>query len=158
MPTPCRISIDAGTPQAITAAPTVVLQGTNSASKPTRLKRIQLQSNQTGANQQIVQVELVTYATGTAAGTTVTAATVNDAISAVYTPATTFKAITTTMGTTPTNKIMWQWNTANPFDIVDGLLELQDEFAVSKVWAIIIPVAPSVGFNLTGTVNFEEFG
>ena len=153
MPTPCRISIDAGTPQAITTAATVILQGTNSASKPVRLKRIQLQSNQTGANQQIVTVQLVTYTGATAGGTTVTAVPVNDALTGVYSPATAFKAITTTMGTTPANKLAWQWNTANPFDIVDGL-----EFAVSKIWAIIIPTAPSVGFNLTGTVNFEEFG
>lgn len=159
MPVPCRISIDAGTPVSITAAPTVVLQGTNSASKPIRLKRIQIQSNQTGATQQTVLLQLITYATGTSTGgTTPTAAAVDDALVGVYSPATAFRAGTTTMGTTPTNKAQWYWNTANPFDITEGMVELQDEFAVSKVWAIIIPTAPSSPFNLTGTVNFEEFG
>lgn len=158
MPVPCRISIDAGTPGVITTAPTVVIQGTNSATKPTRLKRLQMQSNQTGSNQQIVQLQLVTYATATAGGTTQVAVPEDDALVGVYTAATVFKFNTTTMGTTPTNKMLWQWNTANPFDIVDGLQELQTEFASAKVWAIIIPVAPGVTFNVSGTLNFEEFG
>lgn len=159
MPVPCRISIDAGTPIAITAAPTVVLQGTNSASKPIRLKRIQLESNQTGATQQTVQVQLITYATATSTGgTTPTAAPEDDALVGVYTPATGFRAGTTTLGTTATNKESWYWNTANPFDITLGMVELQTEFAVSKVWALIMPAGPASPFNLTGTVNFEEFG
>ena len=159
MPVPCRISIDAGTAITVPTSAFVVLQGTNSASKPVRLKRIQLQSNQTGSTQQTVQVQLITYATATSTGgTTPTAAPEDDALVGVYTPATGFRAGTATLGTTPTNKIMWYWNTANPFDIVDGLQELQTEFAVSKVWALIIPTAPSASFSLTGTVNFEEFG
>lgn len=157
MPVPCKVSIDAGSLQSITAAATVILQGTNSASKPIRLKRIQLQSSNNGSNQQVILLSLGYYATATSAGTTVTAVPVDEGLTGVYTPATTFKAITTTLGTTFTNKMSWQWNTANPFDIVDGLLELQDEFPVSKVWALILPTAP-VAFLLTGTVNYEEFG
>jgi hypothetical protein len=157
MPIPLKVSIDGGTLQSITGAPTVILQGTNSASKPVRLKRIQLQSNNTGASQQVIPVSLGYYATGTAGGSTPVAVPVDEGLTGVYTAATIFKAITATMGTTFTNKMTWQWNTANYFDIVDGLLELQDEFPVSKVWAIILPVAP-VAFSLTGTVNYEEFG
>lgn len=159
MPVPCRISPDAGTAITVPTSAFVVLQGTNSASKPIRLKRVQFQSNQTGANQQTVQLQLVTYATGTGAGgTTPTAAPVDDALVGVYSPSTAFRAGTATMGTTPTNKAMWYWNTANPFDLVEGLLEIQDEFAVSKVWAFIIPTAPGVSFSLAGLVNYEEFG
>lgn len=157
MTIPLKVSIDGGTPQSITAAPTVLLQGTNSAGKPVRLKRIQLQSNNTGSTQQVVTVSLGYYATGTAGGSTVVAVPVDEGLTGIYTGATIFKAVTATMGTTFTNKITWQWNTANPFDIVDGLLELQDEFPVSKVWALILPTAP-VSFNLTGSVNFEELG
>jgi hypothetical protein len=51
----------------------------------------------------------------------------------------------------------WQWNTANPFDLVDGLAEIQNEFPAAKVWALILPTAP-VTFNLTGTVRYKEFG
>lgn len=159
MPVPCRISIDAGTPISVPTSPAIILQGTNSASKPNRLKRIQLQSNQTGATQQTVLIQLVTYATASSSGgTTPTAAPEDDALVGVYTPATTFRAGTATMGTTPTNKEMWYWNTANPFDVVLGLEALQTEFAVSKVWALIIPTAPAATFSLAGTVNFEEFG
>lgn len=159
MPVPCRISIDGGTAITVPTSASVIIQGTNSGSKPIRLKRIQLQSNQTGSTQQTVQVQLITYATGTSTGgTTPTAVPVDDALVGTYSPATAFRAGTATMGTTPTNKSMWYWNTANPFDIVEGLLELQDEFAVSKVWALIIPTAPAASFSLTGTVNFEEFG
>src|SRR5580692_4157318 len=139
MPVPCRISIDAGTAITVPTSAFVVLQGTNSSSKPIRLKRIQLQSNQTGSTQQTVQVQLITYATATSTGgTTPTAAPVDDGLVGVYTPSTGFRAGTATLGTTPANKSMWYWNTANPFDIVEGLLELQDEFSVSKVWALII--------------------
>lgn len=157
MPVACKVSIDGGALQSITAAPTVILQGTNSASKPVRMKRIQLQSNNTGSTQQVILLSLGYYATGTAGGATPVAVPVDEGLTGVYTPSTAFKAITTTMGTTFTNKITWQWNTANPFDLVDGLSELQDEFPVSKVWALILPAAPTA-FSLTGTVNFEEFG
>jgi hypothetical protein len=157
MPIPMKVSIDGGTPQSITAAPTVIIQGTNSAAKPIRLKRIQLQSNNTGTTQQVTTVSLGYYTTGTAAGSTPVAVPVDEGLTGVYTGATIFKAITTTLGTTFANKITWQWNTANPFDILDGLQELQDEFPASKVWAIILPTAPTA-FTLTGTVNFEEFG
>lgn len=157
MPIPCKVSIDGGTPQSITAAPTVIIQGTNSASKPVRAKRIEMQSSNTGSAQQVVTVSLGFYATGTAGGSSPSAVPVDEGLTGVYTPATTFKSITTTMGTTFTNKQSWQWNTANPFDEMLGLLELQHEWPVSKVWAIILPTAPTA-FNLTGTVFFEEFG
>jgi hypothetical protein len=157
MPIPCKVSIDAGTPQSVTAAPTVILQGTNSSAKPVRLKRIELQSNNTGSTQQVITVSLGFYATGTAGGATPAATPVDEGLTGIYTPSTVFKAITTTMGTTFTNKTSWQWNTANPFDEMLGLTELQHEYSAAKVWAIILPTAPTA-FNLTGTVFFEEFG
>lgn len=157
MPIGCKISIDGGTPQSITAAPTVILQGTNSAAKPVQIMRIEMQSNNTGSSQQVVTVSLGYYATGTAGGATPVAVPIDEGLTGVYTPATVFKAITTTMGTTFTNKMTWQWNTANPFDETDGLIDLQNEFPSAKVWAIILPTAPTA-FNLTGTVRFKEFG
>lgn len=157
MPIPCKLSIDGGTPQSITAAPTVVIQGTNSASKPVRVKRFELQSNNTGSAQQVITVSFGFYATGTAGGASPAAVPVDEGLTGVYTPTTAFKAVTTTMGTTFTNKQSWQWNTANPFDELLGLVELQHEIPVSKVWAIILPTAPTA-FNLTGTLFFEEFG
>ena len=159
MPVPCRISIDAGTPITVPTSAFLVLQGTNSASKPIRLKRLRLSSNQTGSTQQTVLVEVVTYATGSSTGgTTPTAVPIDDGLVGVYSPATAFRAGTATLGTTPTNKWQDYWNTANPFDIVEGLEAIQDELGVSKVWAIIIPSAPGTSFSLAGTVYFEEFG
>lgn len=162
MPVPCRISLDAGTPLVIsTSVATMLVQGTNSSSKPTRLKRIQLQSNNLGSAQQPVTLQLITYATATSTGgTTPTAQPEDDALVGVYTPSTLFRVNTTTMGTTPTVKFTYTWNSANPFDLLDGLEELQTEFAVSKVWALIIPTAgiPTAAMSVTGTINFEEFG
>jgi hypothetical protein len=157
MPIPMKVSIDQGTPQSITAAATVLIQGTNSAGKPIRFKRIELNSSNNGSSQQVVTISYGFYATGTAGGTTVVATPVDEGLTGVYTGATTFKAITTTLGTTFTQKSTWQWNTANPFDEVSGNLELQGEVPVSKVWALILPTAP-VSFNLTGNVFYEEFG
>lgn len=157
MPVPCKVSIDGGALQSVTAAPTVIIQGTNSSAKPIRLKRLELQANNTGSTQQVILVSLGYYATGTAGGATPVAVPVDEGLTGVYTPSTAFKAITTTMGTTFTNKQTWQWNTANPFDEVLGLVELQHEFPAAKVWAIILPAAPTA-FSLTGSVFFEEFG
>jgi hypothetical protein len=157
MPIALKLSIDGGTPASVTAAPTVVLQGTNSAAKSIRFKRFEIQSSNTGSNQQIITVSFGYYATGTAGGSTPVAVPVNEGLTGVYTGTTVFKAITTTMGTTFTNKYTYQWNSANPLDVLLGLPELQDEIPVSKVWALIIPTAPTA-FSLTGTVHYEEFG
>jgi hypothetical protein len=158
MPIPMKVSIDGGTPINITAAATLVLQGTNSAGKPVRLKRIELQSSNTGASQQVVTISFGFYATGSGAGGSVPVGVpVDEGLTGVYTGSTVFRAGTTTLGTTFTNKKTWQWLTPNPFDIVDGLLELQDEIPVSKVWALLIPTAPTA-FLLSGTVHYEEFG
>jgi hypothetical protein len=157
MPIACKVSIDGGTPQSITAAPTVILQGTQSASKPSRFKRLEMQSSNTGSAQQVITVSFGFYATGTAGGSSPAAVPVDEGLTGVYSPSTVFKAITTTMGTTFTNKQSWQWNTANPFDEMLGIVELQHEEPVSKVWAIILPTSPTA-FNLTGTAFFEEFG
>lgn len=157
MPMSCKVSADAGTPLVIsTSAPSVILQGTTSSAKPIRLKRIEMQSNNTGATQQVVTVSLGTYTTATSAGTTVTAGPIDPGSG--YSPATTFKANTTTLGTTFAQIKSWQWNTANPFDIVDGLQELQYEFQVSKPWALIFPTTPGSALSVTLTVHFEEFG
>lgn len=160
MSVPCRISIDAGTPLTISAsAASVVAQGVNSSAKPIKILRWEIQSNQNGSNQQLVQLQLVTYATATSTGgSQPTAQPEDDALVGVYTPATLFRVNTTTLGTTPTNKWSYTWNTANPVDLVNGLPQLQTEFAVSKVWALIIPSAPTNSFALTGTIHFEEFG
>jgi hypothetical protein len=157
MPTPCKINIDSGTPLVInTSNPTVLVQGTCGSAKPIRLKRVRFTSNNTGASQQIVVIQFVFYASGTAGGTTVAATPVNQGIT--YTPATLFKVNTTTLGTTPTVQWSDQWNTANPYDLTEGLLELQDEIPAAKAWAFLITPAPASAVSVSGDINFEEFG
>lgn len=159
MPVACKVSADGGSALVIsTTNPTVLLQGTNSSGKPTRLKRFELQSNNTGSGQQILTLSYGFYATGTAGGTTVTAVPNDEGLTGIYTPSTTFKANTTTLGTTFTQKKSWQWNTANPFDLVDGLQELQQEIPVSKAFAFIFPAAPGSAVSVTATLTYEEFG
>ncbi|MGH8335954.1 MAG: hypothetical protein ACRETL_03845 [Gammaproteobacteria bacterium] len=160
MPIPCKVSLDAGTPLAVsTSVATLLLQGTNSSGKPIRLKRIQLQSNNPGASQQILQINYGFYTTASASGGTTPSATpVDMGLSGIYTPATLFRANTTTLGTTFAQQQTWQWNTANYFDLTEGMLEIQDEIPVSKVWALVIPTAPGAAVSVTGAVNFEEFG
>lgn len=159
MPVACKVSADGGTALVIsTSNPSVLLQGTPSSSKPIRIKRFELSSNNTGAGQQIVVLSYGFYASATAGGATATAVPKDEGLTGVYTPATTFKANTTTLGTTFTQKKSWQWNTANPFDLVDGLLELQEEIPAGKVFAFIFPSAPGSAVSVTATLHFEEFG
>ena len=157
MTVPIKVSADGGTPLVIsTSNPTVLLQGTCGSARGFRTKRFELRSNNPGASQQIVTLQLVTYATGTAGGTTVTATPKDQALNGVYTPSTTFKANTTTLGTTPTVVKAWQWNTANIEDQVDGLLELQEEFTAGKVFAFLITPAPGASLSVTATLHGEE--
>lgn len=141
---------------AITNAATVVWQATVAAGKPIRIKRIELQSNQTGSTQTVIPLQLGTYATGTStAGVTPTPRAVDRGITTAASTA--FRCLTATLGTTFTINKDWQWNGATPFDMVFGLQEIQLEYAVSTVVALIIPSASGTP-SLTGNVVFEEFG
>lgn len=144
-------------PTAITNAATVIAQLTTSASKPIRLKRIELQSNQTGSTQSIISLQLGTYATGTSTGgVTPTPRAVDRGITTAASTA--VRCLTATLGTTFTVFDAYQWNGANPFDMVYGLTEIQWEFPVSTALAIIIPSAPGSTPSLTGKITYEEFG
>lgn len=157
MPISYSVDITNGVgPTAITNAATVVWQATLSAAKPIRLKRVELQSSQTGSTQAVISLQLGTYATGTStAGVTPTPKAVDRGISTAASTA--FRCLTATLGTTFTFLDGWQWNGANPFDMVYGLTEIQTEFAVSTVVAMIIQTAAGTP-SLTGKVTFEEFG
>jgi len=159
MPIPMKLSIDGGTLISVPTSPFVVCQGTNSASKPVRFKRLRLGSSNNGSTQQVVTLQLVYYTTGTGTGgTTPTSTPVDEGLTGIYTGTTTFRCGTATLGTTPTVKWTDQWLTCNPYDLLEGMLEIQDEIPVSKAWAFIIPSSPATSFNLNGTLNFEEFG
>lgn len=147
---------NAAGPTAITNAATVLAQLTASAGKPIRLKRIELQSNQTGSTQTIIPVALGTYAAGTStAGVTPTPKAVDRGVTTAA--ATAARCLTATLGTTFTQLDEWQWNGANPFDMVFGLSETQYEFAVAAIVALVIPSASGTP-SITGKITFEEFG
>jgi hypothetical protein len=177
LPIPCLISIDQGTPQAVTTLPLVILQATNSSTTSTRLKRIQMQSSITfttapagGLIPPIVTVSFGLYTGATAGGTTVTAVPTDGGLQGVYTPQTAFKALTTILGTGFSNQSSWSWNTALDFDI-SGIREIttgsgfgtppavtEDESKAGAVWALVMTGTLAQGFNLTGVVNFDECG
>jgi hypothetical protein len=174
----CRASLDGGAPQAITAAPTVILQGTCAANRGVRLRRLFMQSNAYStfnpdntliANQQSVQVSLGTYSAGTAGGSTPVAYPINEALLASYAPSTAFKAITTTMGTPPFFPISsWSWLLVNAFDVTfstSGSGNLQgggeppmpgDGFKASAIFAFILAQGPAKAFGLTGFLEYDE--
>lgn len=157
MPISYTVDITNGVgPTAITNAATVLAQLTASAGKPIRLKRIELQSNQTGSTQSIIPVQLGTYTTATStAGVTPTPKAVDRGVTTAA--ATAARCLTATLGTTFAVIDSYQWNGANPFDMVFGLTEIQYEFAVSSIVALIIPSAAGTP-SITGKLTFEEFG
>lgn len=157
MPIAYTVDITNGAgPTAITNAATVLAQLTTSAGKPLRLKRIELQSNQTGSTQTIIPVSLGTYTTATSTGgVQPTPKAVDQGITTAA--ATAARCLTATLGTTFAQLDQWQWNGANPFDQTLGFTESQYEFAVSKVIALIIPSASGTP-SITGKLTFEEFG
>jgi hypothetical protein len=165
----CRVSIDGGVPQPITAAPTVIIQGVNSAAKPVRIRRIQLQSNNSRLTSQSLLISYGFYTNGaTTGGSTPVGVPVEAGLVGIYTPATAFKAITTQMGVAPFfPRYSWQWNTGDPFDptftpgaavgrAAGKAAGLDEGTRVSTVWAFILPQGPATGFSLTGTLEFDE--
>lgn len=146
-----RVSI---APAAITNAATVVIQGANAAGAPSRVHRIELQTNQTGSTQAIIPLQLGRYATASGAGGTTPTATAVLRRNTV-TALTTFRALTATLGTTFTVLQDWQWNGATPFDMVFGKDVSVPEFAISEVWAVIIPSAAGTP-TVSGSVTYEE--
>lgn len=157
MPLSYTVDITNGSgPTAITNAATVLAQLTCSAGKPVRLKRIELQSNQTGSTQAIIPVSLGTYTTATSTGGVTPTPKAVDRGNTVA-AATAARCLTATLGTTFAQLDEWQWNGANPFDMVFGLSETQYEFAVSSIIALIVPSASGTP-SLTGKITFEEFG
>jgi hypothetical protein len=158
MPMPCKISADAGTALSVnTGAASVLIQGTNSSSKPIRFKRILITSNNLGSGQQSLQINYGWYATATSTGGTTPTATPVDEGSG-YSPVTLFRVNTTTLGSTFTQKYSYLWNTANPIDLVEGMPEIQDEIPAGKVWALVFPAAATSAVSVTCTIYFEEFG
>lgn len=142
---------------ALPNAANVIWQATTSAGKPIKFNRIKLGTNQLGNSQTTLPLQLVTYATGTSTnGHALTPKPTDSGLTATL--ATTWYGNTITMGTTPT--IIWadNWNGVNPFDLVQVVPELADEFPVSTAVALILAAGAGAGITYTSTVYYNEYG
>jgi hypothetical protein len=143
-------------PTAFTNTASTIFQLTAGSVNPFAIHRIELQSNQTGSTQAILQVQaVIASATGSGGSTTsitpkavirkntVSAATA--AVSGYTTPG----AISQVLHT-------WQWNGATPFDIVLGKDIMVWELPATQIWALNFLTAPGTP-TISGTITIEEF-
>ena len=143
------------TATAYTNAASVLFQLTTSAACPITLNRIQLQSSVTTSSQAVVTLQAGYYATGHAAGTSVTPVALNkkNTVSA----ATACRIASATLGTSFTPVLYeWQWNIALPFDLVLGMDSLKIEVPAASVFALILPNASGTP-TLSGAIDFTEY-
>ncbi len=132
-----------------------IFQLTAAAGGPFSVHRIELQSNQTGSTQAILQVQMV-IASATGSGGTTTSITPRAIVRKnTSTPSTTVVSGYTTSGAVGTVLHTWQWNGATPFDIVFGKDQIVPEVAAGTILAINFLTAPGTP-TISGTVTFEE--
>ena len=138
---------------AYTNAASVILQLTTSADTPITLKKIQLQAGVTSAGQSVVVLQAGYYATGHAAGTTVTPGAIvrRNTLAAD----TAVRIASATLGTTFTVVREWEWNIAMPFEEQFGDDALEWEVQASNVWALILPSASGTP-TISGAIDFVE--
>lgn len=143
-------------PTAFTNVSSTIMQLTAGATNPLAIHRIELQSNQTGSTQAILQVQAV-IASATGSGGTTTAITSRPIIQKNTVSAAT-AAISgyTTPGAVGTVLHTWQWNGATPFDIVLGKEIMVWEIPATKIFAINFLTAPGTP-TVSATITFEEF-
>lgn len=133
-----------------------IFQLTAAAGSPFAIHRIQLQSNQTGSTQSIMSVQMVIASATGSAGTTL--AITPRAIIRKNTTTAATAAISgyTTPGAVSIILDGWQWNGANPIDIVNGKDILIPEIAAGQIWALNFLTAPGTP-TISGSVSIEEF-
>lgn len=143
-------------PTAFTNVASTIFQLTAAAGSPFGIHRVQLQSNQTGSTQAILQIQLaIASATGSAGSTTSitpraivrknTTAAATAAISGYTTPG----AISIVLQTI-------QWNGATPLDLVNGKDILVPEVAAGQIFVVNFLSAPGTP-TISGTISIEEF-
>lgn len=143
-------------PTAFTNVGTTIFQMTAGSVNPFAIHRIELQSNQTGSTQAILQVQAV-IASATGSGGTTVSITPRPVIRKnTVSSATTVVAGYTTPGAVSVIEHTWQWNGATPFDIVLGKEGLVIEVQATQILAINFLTAPGTP-TISGTITFEEF-
>jgi hypothetical protein len=143
-------------PTAFTNVSSTIFQLTAGAVNPYAVHRIELQSNQTGSTQTILQVQAV-IASATGSGGTTVSITPRPAIRKnTVSSATTVVAGYTTPGAVSNVVHTWQWNGASPFDIVLGKELMTLEIQATQILALNFLTAPGTP-TISGTITFEEF-
>lgn len=142
-------------PTAFTNVASTIFQLTASAACPFSVHRLELQSNQTGSTQAILQVQMV-IASATGSGGVTTSITPRAIIRKNTTAAATgVVSGYTTPGAISVVLHTWQWNGATPFDIVFGKDVIVPEVAAGQILAVNFLTAPGTP-TISGTVSFEE--
>lgn len=143
-------------PTAFTNVASTIFQMTAAAGGPFGIHRIELQSNQTGSTQAILQVQAI-IASGTGSGGTTLSITPRPIIGKnTVSSTTTCVAGYTTPGATTRVLHSWQWNGATPFDIVLGKDIMVWEVAAGTIFALNFITAPGTP-TISGAITFEEF-
>jgi hypothetical protein len=143
-------------PTAFTNVSSTIFQLTAGATNPYAIHRIELQSNQTGSTQAILQVQAV-IASGTGSGGT----TVSPTPRAIIRKNTVSAATAAVCGYTTPGAVSlvlhtWQWNGATPFDIVLGKDIMVWEIPATQIFALNFLTAPGTP-TISGSVTIEEF-
>jgi hypothetical protein len=143
-------------PTAFTNVASTIFQLTAGSTSPFAIHRIELQSNQTGSTQAILQVQAV-IASGTgSSGTTVSITPRSVIRKNTVAAATSCVAGYTTPGATSVVLHSWQWNGATPFDIVLGKDIMVWEIPSTQIFALNFITAPGTP-TISGSITFEEF-
>jgi hypothetical protein len=143
-------------PTAFTNVSTTIFQLTAGSVNPFAIHRIELQSNQTGSTQAILQVQAVILS-GTGSGGTTYSPTPRAVIRKnTVSSATSAVSGYTTVGGISLVLHTWQWNGATPFDIVLGKDIMVWEIPATQIFALNFLTAPGTP-TISGTVTIEEF-
>ena len=142
-------------PTAFTNVASTIFQLTAASGSPFAIHRLQLQSNQTGSTQAILQVQAI-IASGTGSGGTTVSITPRAIVRKNTTSAsTTAVAGYTTPGAASVILNTWQWNGATPFDIVLGKDIMTYEVTGGGIFALNFLTAPGTP-TISGTITIEE--
>lgn len=142
-------------PTAFTNTASTIFQLTAAAGSPFSVHRMELQSNQTGSTQAILQLSLY-IASATGSGGSTTSITPRAVIRKNTTAAAT-AAISgyTTPGAVSLVLHSWQWNGATPFDIVNGKDIIVPEIVAGQILCLGFLTAPGTP-TISGTIQIEE--
>lgn len=143
------------TPTAFTNVPSTIFQLTTASANPLSVHRLELQTNQTGSTQTVLQVQMAIASATGSGGVTVSITPRSVVRKNTVAAATVVVAGYTTPGAISTVLHTWQWNGATPFDIVFGKDAIVPEIPSSQILVVNFLTAPGTP-TVSGTVTFEE--